>query len=245
MKHLLKIINSKLKILLAICFLAFLVAPNGVNAAGTIIKSPAYLGLNRGLVGCWSFDGSYTKVPDCSGNNNTGTITGATKTAGKIGQALSFDGVNDWVDIGQVLSADKTLPFTMSAWAKSTSSGIGKWRTIVGTNTSFAEIAFSSSNTFSFGQNGGGWWQAASFVRADTWYHIVGIYDGINASLYVDSVLISGPTARTFTNNHGTTLLGRYKTTGDEWMDGLIDDVRVYNRALSAGEIQRLYDIGR
>ena len=47
----------------------FFVAPHGANA-GLIVKAPAYLGLNSGLVGYWTFDSSYTKAPDCSGNEN-------------------------------------------------------------------------------------------------------------------------------------------------------------------------------
>ena len=78
----LKIENYKI-ILTGIFVCLFLLV--GQNAsAGTIIKSPAYLGLQNGLVGCClpaaalaqagNFDGSYTKAPDCSGNGNTGEV---------------------------------------------------------------------------------------------------------------------------------------------------------------------------
>jgi len=167
------------------------------------------------------------------------------ETACKRGKCLSFDGVDDYAYIGQVLATDKTKPFTMSGWAKPTSGGMGTWRTIVGTNTSFAEIALSSANVFAFGQNGGGgWWASGETVVADTWYHVVGIYDGTNASLYVNGKLISGPTARTFTSNHGVSVLGRYQTGGGEWMNGTIDDVKIFNYALSPEDVAREYNQG-
>ena len=73
--------------------------------AAVIIQRPLYIGLTSGLVGYWSFDGQDTfgkvnKTIDGSGNNNHGTLTnGATTTIGKLGQALSFDGVDDYVAI--------------------------------------------------------------------------------------------------------------------------------------------------
>lgn len=214
-------------------------------------------------VGWWKMDECQGGTAnDSSGNGNNGTITiGATgsQTAvgtcttsgtawgngvtGKYNSSLNFDGTDDWINAGQVLSTDQTKPFTLTAWAKGASGGMGTWRTIVGTNTSFAQIAFSSGNAIVFGQNGGGgWWQTGPTMVADTWYHVVGIYDGTNARLYVDGVLKSGPTARTFTNAHGVTVMGRYQTGGGELMNGMIDDARVYNYALTATQVKQLYN---
>jgi hypothetical protein len=70
--------------------------------AGTLINAPKYLGLHQGLVGFWNFDGpsvSGVHAYDMSGNGNRGTLTGPTRTIGKLGQALQFDGVNDYVDL--------------------------------------------------------------------------------------------------------------------------------------------------
>lgn len=203
---------------------------------------------------------------DSSGNGNSGTITiGATVpqssvgtctvvdtatawyngATGKYNASLNFDGVDDWVSAGQILSTDQTKSFTFAAWAKAASGGMGTWRTIVGTNTSFAQIAFSSSNDIRFGQNGGGgWWQTGPTIVADTWYHVVGIYDGTNARLYVNGNLVSGPTARTFASAHGVTVMGRYQTGGGEWMNGQIDDVRIYNYALTPVQIKSVFNQG-
>ena len=151
--------------------------------------------------------------------------------------------MDDYVNCGQTLNADKALPFTMSAWVKL--SGAAAWKTFIGTDTSFAEIATNGSNVAAFGQNaGGGWFEYGPTLSNDTWYHIVGVYDGTNASLYVNGKLESGPTARTFTNNHGVTLFGRYSVAGGEYMNGTIDDARIYNYARTAAQIMEDYNQG-
>src|SRR3989344_5881025 len=97
--------------------------------AGIIIRPPSYLGLQQGLVGCWTFDGSYSKAPDCSGNNNTGTLTnGPVKTQGKIGQALSFDAGTDYVSVPHSANFNPGAnPFTVSTWIKTTNNSAAQF----------------------------------------------------------------------------------------------------------------------
>jgi len=199
-------------------------------------------------VGVWDFNkGSGPTATDASGHGNDGTIYGATwttDTPGKGGSALRFDGVNDYVNCGQVLDTDKTKPFTMSAWVNIPSTS-PRWKTIIGTATSLAEITLRDANA-RFGQNGGGgWWQDGGAIPLDTWNHIVGVYDGTYASVYVNGELKSGPTARSFTRpRHGITLIGRYSPTGGEWFKGIIDEAHVYSEALTSAQIKKQYARG-
>jgi hypothetical protein len=73
----------------------------------------------EGLVGYWSFDeGEGTIAHDYSGNSNDGTIYGATWVDGKVGKALSFDGVDDYVRVNDSSNFDITDAITIEAWIK-------------------------------------------------------------------------------------------------------------------------------
>jgi hypothetical protein len=80
--------------------------------------------ITTGLVGHWKFDeGSGTTATDSSGNNNTGTlVNGPVWTTGKMGGALSFDGSDDYVDVGTVPNYSPAMSYgTFSAWIKTDS----------------------------------------------------------------------------------------------------------------------------
>src|SRR3989344_2407947 len=209
-------LHAKMPSVIVILIFAFLVIGSNDAHAGTIIKSPAYLGLQRGLVGCWSFDGSYTKASDCSGNNKTGTITGATKTSGKIGQALNFDGADDYVDIG----TGPTVVNSVSFW------------TYPETTTEYFVNLTSTTDYI---------WVNAGTVTAT----------GLSPIIYVDGIVSSTLVANkwqqvivTTTTSENASNLDIGRTQDANYMEGKIDEVRVYSRALSANEISRLYRIG-
>src|SRR3989344_6109894 len=117
LNNLMKIENWKLKItLLAICFI--ILNPQEASAA-LIVQAPKYIGLNSGLVGYWSFDGpdmNATQALDRAGQGNNGTLTNGPKpTLGRLGQALSFDGVDDYVTKSSANGTTNT-PVSASAW---------------------------------------------------------------------------------------------------------------------------------
>src|SRR3989344_4178985 len=101
----------------------YIFTPSSV-IAGTIFSAPSYVGLSEGLVGYWSFNDndmaqspSNTFAMDRSGSGNNGTLTGGpTRTIGKIGQGLSFDGVDDYVDSGTPASLNITANISVCAW---------------------------------------------------------------------------------------------------------------------------------
>src|SRR3989338_5345117 len=120
-------------------FFAFLL-PQTANA-GFIVKAPPYIGLQEGLVGFWSFDGpdmsqstNNVWALDRSGQGNNGQLTNmATSSArkiGKIGQALDFDGVDDYVNVPDATSLDVDS-FTISTWAKHSTDTFKQWEPIV------------------------------------------------------------------------------------------------------------------
>ena len=101
-------------------------SPKAVTVTFEVSAAPACTP-PAGLVGAWGFDeGTGTTVADASPAGNSGTISGATRTAfGRFGGALSFDGVNDMVTIPDANSLDLTTGMTLSAWVNPTVGAAG------------------------------------------------------------------------------------------------------------------------
>lgn len=246
MKHSITIEGYRLTVLLlTACFGLLLFASPA--QAGIITNVPSYLGLSRGLVGCWTFNGSYTKAPDCSGNNNTGTLNnGPTKIQGKIGQALGFDGVNDNVSVPSLGLPYGASPRTISFWMKVVNdTGI---RPVFGygtaTNNDLFEILLDSQHIVLHwhGNNGPLTWPN-TFSKFNQWQHVVFSYDGTVTRSYVDSVNFDNVTHTLSTIDSGAANIGTGIYYSTDYY-GSLDDIRIYNRALSANEVSRLYRIG-
>jgi len=223
--------------------------------------------LTNGLVGLWSFNGadvSGTTAYDRSGNGNNGGISasGPTTAVGKIGQALDFDGNDDHVNMGDPASAvlDPTGSFSLSAWVKTTQTkGAADYAAIVGKGFLVAANGYglfldgdNSSKPAFQARTGATIVSARSSVSINdgAWHHLVGVRDhaGNITQLYVDGVL-AGSGSGALTSYASTYYFGvgsRYN--GSLWetffFDGSVDEVRMYNRTLSATEIWNLYQAG-
>ena len=240
-------------IVLVVCSLWFGISTHSAFAS-TINQPPVTLGLISGLVGHWTFDGqdmAGERAYDRSGQNNTGLLTnGPTKTIGKIGQALSFDGVNDYVNVPHISTLEIIGDLTLSVWLYhrgqiSADSFVAKGAAY--NTVSPYDFWVSNNGTLNFSQNDGSANQETFTsvlpVPLSIWTHVVVTRSGTNIKLFTNGV--QGLSA-TYTRN--PTASGDPLTIGDNLsgapFDGLIDDVRIYNRALSASEIKRLYNIG-
>jgi hypothetical protein len=200
----------------------------------------------NGLVGWWKLDGN---AKDYSGNNNHGTVTGATVAAGKVGQCYSFDGTDDYIDTSNQMLGNNS-PFTYSVWIKFSASQIG--RTIMGRHSNAVGgagmgIDDSSANKIKFHLNSYSAQRVNSTMTLNdnNWHYISGTWDGVNLKLYVDGNLDASSTpSTTLTFPSINTQIGRWGGGSSQYFNGLIDDVRIYNRALSPEEIARLYALG-
>jgi YD repeat-containing protein len=197
-----------------------------------------------GLVAAYGFnEGSGVQVTDASGQGNTGTISSATwNSAGKFGAALSFDGTTSWVTVADAASLDLTTGMTIEAWVNP-SAGTG-WRTVVLKEDSagLAYSLYSANNasrpagyvhtTGDIGVNG------TSAAALNTWTHLAVTFDGATLRLFANGVQVStlAVGAAAIATN-GALRIGGNSVWG-EYFKGLIDEVRIYNRALSAAEIQ-------
>ena len=205
-----------------------------------------------GLVGYWKLDEtSGTSAADSTGYGNTGTYVGsptlnvAPPSALTFpSRAVTFNGISKYVNVGNISPA---TAFSVSVWAKATS--LASNTTIVGRATAsnlvqgWGLIWDSGSQTMRFWINGYGTNYAyKSFNDTTSWHHFISVWTGTTLQIYIDGVKgtdASYATAPIYSTD--TMVIGKANLSyaGWNWV-GSIDDVRIYNVALSAGEISTI-----
>lgn len=223
--------------------------------------------MTNGLVGMWSFDGpdmnwadTTSEAKDRSGNNNHGDVDGATAAAGKIGQALSFNGSSNYVTIGDVLDFNYNGQFSVSAWIKPNAlPGNDSYKCIVSKMDNEAPLSgwyFGLWNSLGqlglyYDDNSGNQTMATTneIINTGIWQHVVGVYNNETITIYLNGVPQSNSetatAATSSVNNNVPLCIGCDDNATDEIFDGAIDEVRVYSRALSPAEIGDLYHMGQ
>jgi hypothetical protein len=196
------------------------------------------------LVAAYSFnEGAGAMLTDRSGRGHTGTVAGATwSTSGRYGGALSFDGVNDWVTVNDTAALDLTTGMTLEAWVNPTAAAA--WRTVL-TKEQPGGLAYAlyggngSSRPAAFVDIGGEIELGATAVlAANAWTHLAVTYDGATLRIFVNGVQVATRAqAGALTTSAGVLRIGGNGVWG-EYFQGRIDEIRLYNRALSAAEIQ-------
>lgn len=199
-------------------------------------------GINDGLVAHYPFDGD---AKDASENGNDGTVYGAILTEDRFGQGSSaylFDGVDDSILISEIgITAD----ISFSAWFKHHKPNNKSRIAITMSNNDGWLVDFKNGLRFAVGdgQNFSVAFNQDEYYTDGNWHHVVGIHDTIEniVKLYVDNILIS-------TSSGSYTYTSKELYIGDGHLidennvfDGIIDDIRIYNRALSEAEVQELY----
>ena len=198
-----------------------------------------------GLVAAYGFEeASGTAVTDSSGTGNAGTIAGgAVRTAaGKIGRAIDFDGASGLVSVPDANSLDLTTGMTLEAWVQPDT--LNSWREVIlkerpGDLTYSLYANTSSNRPQSDVATTGGDKSAGITPKLTTavWTHLAVTYDGANLRLYKNGVLQTTTAAPGALLTSANPLRIGGNTIWGEYFDGRIDEVRVYNRALSAAEI--------
>lgn len=201
--------------------------------------------LEKELTGYWTFDeGGGNNVFDSSGMGNNGVVVGNPVWAdGKVGKALMFDGVDDYVVISQLSNIPaQNSPYTIFAFIKPLAYGTkgivgwGSW----GVTNAVNALRLSSSGIVNY------WWSNDLSVNVSgltdgKWHLVVATFDGVKRSIYVDGNLVGfdNPTG------HAATLsnfrIG--STNNGEYFYGLIDEVRIYKKALTGEEIRNIYNL--
>jgi glucose/arabinose dehydrogenase len=200
-----------------------------------------------GLVGYWDMNAvsvSGSTLSDRSGGGSSGTILGATLAAGMIGESLAFDGGDDRVDIVGAPALDTVAGFTIAFW----------YRAVVNFGSIVAKpYGAAWLNSWQFEFNG----PSLSFTSSDgtnqhfdvtaapgagTWIHVAGSWDGVTKKLFVNGVRVLAVPRAIAVDTRDVVIGGDYNN-GQFLLpfNGSVDEVRVYDRALSDGQVQQLY----
>jgi hypothetical protein len=198
------------------------------------------------LVGYWKFDEtSGTTAHDASGNGQDGTLNGDPQwVAGILGGALEFDGNGDYVDVGNDPIFNITGQITVACWIKVSQFTVS-WQAIftMGDDSWRLQRQTTTDNlcwacTGVTGTPGNWWLHGNVNVNDGEWHHAAGVYDGSKYYLYVDGELdVSKDTSGMMSVSSYPVMIGANAQQSGREFEGLIDDVRVYKRALIDTEI--------
>jgi hypothetical protein len=221
----------------------------GADAAADAAEAGDLLG---GLVAFYRFDeSSGTSAQDASGNNHTATLTGgASFSAGLNNNAVTLSGNGQYVALPTGIVSG-LVSFSISTWVKLNAtpplwarvfdfgSGTNVYMFLTPNSGTMPRFAITTGGNAAEQQLGG------TALSTGTWQHVVITLAGNAATFYVNGAVASQNAAMTLSPSSlaSTTQnwLGRSQFAGDPFLNGQIDNFRIYSRALSASEVQQLY----
>ena len=225
----------------------------GLSAPG---QAPVPGAADKGLLGWWRFDdGGSDTAEDASGNGNDGAIAGAEWVQGEFGTALHFGGTDAQVAVPQVRGLDGSAEMTLATWVYW--EGTGRYPNLItgGRWNPGGFLFFVADQTCSFrlgrpgptpwpipGRTDG--WQEASvpFPRLELgkWYHLAATFKRPAITTYCNGQPVGTGTWDHPVGYSGELLFGTWHSTSGAHQ-GLMDEVRLYKRALTAEEIKAVY----
>ncbi|MDD4062226.1 MAG: LamG domain-containing protein [Candidatus Pacebacteria bacterium] len=210
----------------------------------------------EGLVGHWTMnEGEGGVAHDLSGQENHGTLVNdPTWANGKVGGALDFDGTDDYVNCGSGTSLDSiTTQVSISQWIKFNTSQNTRcfiFRRLDTSHSSYAIGVDDSTNNiikfYTLTDTGNSNTLTSPLTYNDgNWHNVVGVWNGTNKFLYIDGMQVATIAFSGTMNNWGSANLYLGSLSGyAQFFNGSIDDIRIYNRALTAEEIRLIYESG-
>jgi len=218
------------------------------TSGGDLSNYSMLIDSEKDLVGHWNFDETSGTAYDSSWSGNNGTVVGANQNVtGKYGNGISFDGVDDYVDLGDVNNSESTngsfelwinpntLTGSSAILSKSyTSETISKWLKL-------------SNGILYFELYNGSWYTVETppgLITTDSWHHIVATWGAGGMHLFVNGLEVDSNifVGDGYTSSYAL-VLGEWKEqiNGTYGFNGKVDDFKIYNRGLTADEIWREY----
>jgi hypothetical protein len=234
---------------------------NAGSAGKCVAQPPNCIPPPSGLVGWWPGQGN---ANDIAGTNNGTLSSGASFASGKVGQAFNFDGVNGYVEVANSSNLNPAASFTIEGWIYPRQDRLqvimSKWTDSPAQRNQRSYVFITSANE-SLGFAVSDWahqWDVSfhSFYTSNnafvlnTWSHVAAVYDQPAGArrIYVNGVKVAEriDPPITVTNSTAKVAIGAAFSAGpaDTYFDGLIDELSFYARALSAAEIQAIYNAG-
>ncbi len=233
------------KAMLASAFILFVIAISTAHAGSCDI-------VRNGLVACYPFNGN---ANDESGNGNNGTVNGATLTADRSGtpnSAYSFDGIGNYIEVQDSNVLHLTNAFTISVWIKQYGATILGYRIVDKTTANFPDgynfDTYDGKTGHRMRLTGINSISANTVYSLNEWHHLVVVFSNGISNFYLDGVHDgSGDQGSSSMNVNNLTLrIGMAHPSGadpdGEKFYGVIDDIAIYNRAITETEIQQLYN---
>ena len=245
------------------------ISVNYVNInVSTTDSASGFIDWNRSLVGYWRFqEGSGIYANDTSTYGNNGTLHGFDCTsldcnsssgwtsAGKFGRGLVFDGVDDYVEIPNDESLNITgNEITIEAWIYRKQDS-GQWERLISkdddnTDYIYAMQIRADTDAIKFEldtQTTAGILNGNTPISTNQWYHVTGVYNGSQIILYLNGVVDANASlSGSINTSSGNLYIGRLRSAGSYYysFNGIIDEVRIWNRALTPEEINASYHNG-
>jgi len=188
-----------------------------------------------------SWNGTADEVADSTGNGNDGTATNGVTTVagGKFGRAGNFDAVDDYINVPHDSSINPSGAISVALWAKSNNATWNTNNALASKRDAYMLAPVNATKQVRFYIYTTTWYYTSYTTTADItqWHHYAGTYDGANIKLYIDGSLVaSTPLTGAINTDTGPLTIGR-DDGQSAYFYGQIDEVAIYNRALSGTEV--------
>jgi hypothetical protein len=200
---------------------------------------------------------------DRSGQGINGTLTGMDQqtsvVSGKLGQALNFDGVDDYIDLGNITTYDFQDKFSITAWFKASAlsggpAGVCGYQYPIISNYDYGwQVYLADDNLLKIQKCSAlacssYFYNSTGTFQVDRWYQIALVQRASALELYINGVYdgqVSVSDLNAYYSGTDSPFIGKSKCGGVvHYFNGAIDDVRIYNRDISASEIKQIYTNG-